>query len=130
MNLHTQFRDRAFLAQWTEKMYQWEWSDFDDFLEKYGPSSNVDAFASYLSTCAFFEGIGLLVKNKLIELELVEELMHSPICMMWEKTEDVTKGFRELYGSSDYWEWYEYLYNELQKLHDKRLHALKKFSWS
>jgi hypothetical protein len=128
MNLHTQFRDRDFLVQWSEKYYNWEWKDFEDFLAKYGPTSNVEAFASYLSTCAFFEGIGILVKNKLVELELVEELMYQPICMMWERTEDVTKGFREIYGSEAFWEWYEYLYNELQKAHNRRISEEKNHS--
>jgi hypothetical protein len=125
MNLHTQFRDKDFLDRWTEKFYHWEWKDFDDYLEKYGPSTNINAFASYTSTCAFFEGIGVLVKNKLVELELVEELMYSPICMMWEKTEEITKGFREHYDSPDFWEWYEYLYDELQKLRKRRQQTQK-----
>lgn len=116
MNLYSHFRDKDFMLQWSEKFFKWSWKDFDDYLEKYGPEKNLEAFASYSSTCAYFEGIGVLVKKKLIDLTIVEELMATPIIWMWEKTESVTKGYRERFNAPQLWEWYEYLYNEMKKL--------------
>lgn len=114
LNVYNQFRDYEFLQRWSETFFKWEWKNFDDFIKKYGPINNIKAFSEYLSMSAYFEGIGVLVKNKLIDIDIVEELMSSPIIWMWEKTESVTNGYREYYNSPELWEWYEYLYTELK----------------
>jgi len=115
MNLYSQFRSAEFLKQWSEKFFNWEWEDFDDFQRKYSASVNVEYFAMYNSTCAFFEGVGVLVKNDLIDIQIVDELMSIPIKWMWEKMKPVTDGYRKLYGDPALWEFYEYLYEELKK---------------
>jgi hypothetical protein len=37
------------------------------------------AFAAYTSTCAYFDGIGVFVKNNLIDIKIVDDLMSTPI---------------------------------------------------
>jgi hypothetical protein len=115
MSLYEQFNNYEWMQRWTEKFYIWEWKDFDDYFEKYGPIKNPNAFSSYNSTCAFFEGIGVLLKNKLIDIEIVTQLIYSPVVWMWEKTESITKGYRERYNAPQLWEYYEYLVNEMRK---------------
>jgi hypothetical protein len=114
-DLYTQFRDFDFMKRWSECYFQWEWKDFDEFIERYGPQNNIEAFALYTSICAYFEGIGVLTKNKLIDITMVDELMATPIIWMWEKTEAITKGYRINFDNPNLWEWYEYLYHKLKK---------------
>jgi hypothetical protein len=113
-DLYSQFRDFNFMKRWSECYFQWEWKDFDEFIERYGPQNNVEAFALYTSICAYFEGIGVLTKNKLIDIKMVNELMATPIIWMWEKTEAITKGYRDNFNNPNLWEWFEYLYHQLK----------------
>ena len=50
------------------EMLNWEWNDFDDFVDKYMVSSSN---AKYLSYFTNLEGLGLLVKNGLLDSNLL-----------------------------------------------------------
>jgi hypothetical protein len=75
--------------------YQWEWKNYDDFMGKYGPESNFEAFAALDSVGAYMEGIGVLVKEKLVDIRLVAILMKSTIMHFWEKLEPVVMELRK-----------------------------------
>jgi len=42
---------------------QQEWTDIDDFMEKYGLENNPEAYSNWMSVASFFHGIGILVKK-------------------------------------------------------------------
>ena len=114
MNLYSQFRAWDFMKPWSEMFFEWQWEDFDDYIERYGPENNTDAFAKYCSIAAYFEGIGVLVKQRLIDIDVVDELMAVPAIWMWDKMEDITMGFRTRFDAPELWEWWEYLYHKLK----------------
>ncbi|NIO38531.1 hypothetical protein GTO27_12665, partial [Candidatus Bathyarchaeota archaeon] len=62
----------------------------------------------------FFEGIGVLLRRKLIDIELVDDLFTAPVKLTWEKVKPIAEELRKR-GLLTAWEWFEYLYNELQK---------------
>jgi len=66
----------------------------------------------------YFKGVGVLVKMKLIDLNLVDELMGTSIRLHWEKSGPIMKEFRTRMWPHAY-EWFEYLYNELKKREQK-----------
>ena len=82
--------------------------DFDDYEKKIG-------WSEVLEVGMFFEGIGVLLKRKLINIDLVDDLFTGPIKMTWEKMEYVTKKARKQRELPTIFEWFEYLYNEMQK---------------
>jgi hypothetical protein len=112
LNLYDQFKSKAFMETWTEMFFEWKWDDYDEFWAKYGPGEP-EEFGKFLSMCAYFEGIGLLVDMKLIDLEIVDKLMAAPIIWMWEKLDSVIFETRKRFNAPRLWEWNEYLYNEL-----------------
>jgi hypothetical protein len=63
----------------------------------------------------FFEGIGILLKRKLIDIELVDDMFTSPIKWSWEKYKDVVLETRKVENQPEIFEWFEYLYNEMKK---------------
>ena len=63
----------------------------------------------------FFEQIGVLLHRKLIDIGLVDDLFSSPIKSTWEKMEPLESVARKYYNSPQIGEWFEYLYNEMQK---------------
>jgi len=116
MQLYSTFCNKEFQKDYAEMLFKHEWRDFDEWMEKYGPQSNLDSFASYVSVPAYFEGIGVLVKRKLLDIELVNDMLSSQIMLFWEKIEDLTSEYRRLMNRPQLWEWYEYLYNEIKKM--------------
>jgi len=97
-----------------------EWKDFKEYWEKYGPFTNPETNAIIASEGGFFEGIGVLVKRKLIDTTLVDDLMAGNIIGYWEKIGPVVKDIRITLNWPQALEWAEYLYNEISKIEHKR----------
>ena len=114
MELYNTWRAPEFRRNWYMIRHIWEWEDFDDFWEKYGPS-DAELSAIRSSVLAFFEGIGVLVKRGLIDMNLVVDLLYTGIKETWEKYEEIIYGWRTKAGIPHIWKNYEYLYNELMK---------------
>jgi len=91
-----------------------EFKDYDDFVKKYGkPFSKNQVPLSLLMVGNYFEQLGVLFRNKLIDAHLIGQLF--PISASWEKMESFVKGLRKEYQSQGYYEWFEYLYDEVKK---------------
>ena len=114
MTVHDHFTSTMFHRQGNAIRYQWEWSDFDDFIEKYGPKNNLEAWSDLLSVFTVFESIGLLVREKLIDVDMVDELMLGLITRTWERIEPVIFEYRERFNWPQAGRSFEYLYNEMK----------------
>jgi hypothetical protein len=73
-----------------------------------------------MTTYAFFEGIGVLVKKGLIDIELVEDLFSQRIIWVWENwAQPGIDQVRTLTNDQTQWDSFEYLYHEMK--HRQRL---------
>ena len=69
----------------------------------------------------YYEGVGVLVKKGLIDLNLVGELMSSHVIRFWDQMESVFKGIRERLNWPEVFQGFEYLYNEIKKYEQQAL---------
>jgi hypothetical protein len=111
MKLYSQFSSLEFQKVWQEVMKR-EAKDYSVYSHEYGT-------AEFLSVGIFFEGIGILLRRKLIDIELVDDMFTSPIKLTWEKVKDVTLEGRRVRNQPEVFEWFEYLYNEMKKREQK-----------
>ena len=75
MNLYEAWRSPDFRKQW-HTIRRLEWRDYDDFSQRYGEKENdIEVISSYTSVMTFFEGIGVLVKNGLVDMNTVYDLL-------------------------------------------------------
>jgi hypothetical protein len=96
------------------KLFSTEFKDYDDFTERYSPLMGEDPVAIALGMIiGFYEGIGILLHRKLVDVNLIEELF--PVDAIWEKIKPLIEGARKQYNLPQLCEWFEYLYNELKK---------------
>lgn len=65
---------------------------------------------------SFFEGIGVLLKRDLIDIEIVDDLLSVAIRGYWKKFECVIVGSREIINEPKMMADTEYLYNEIMKI--------------
>ena len=74
------------------------------------------------SQMSYFEGLGVLLKNKMVDLNTVYDMMGSRIVSIWIKYETVIKGLRaiERGPGPTYSENFEYLANEMIEIRKQR----------
>jgi hypothetical protein len=89
-----------------------EYKDFDDYEKQYG-------WAEVVSIGVFFEGIGILLKRKLANIQLVDDLFTGPVKLTWEKMKPLVVDNRKHWNSPEAYEWFEYLYKEMKKREQK-----------
>ena len=61
----------------------------------------------------FFEGMGMLVKKRLINIDYVDELLSYRIVWWWEKMKPLYERERKLMNNPELYLNTEYLYNEI-----------------
>jgi hypothetical protein len=107
MRLYSQFNSLEF-TKVCEEVLNREAKDYDDYRKKYG-------MAEVTAVGMFFEGIGILLKRGLVDVELVDDMFTTDIKWTWEKLKDLTLVSRKVRNQPEIFEWFEYLYNEMKK---------------
>jgi len=107
MRLYTTFGSKEYLEAYTN-VRTMEFKDYNDFEEKYG-------WTDVSLIGVFFEGVGVLLHRELIDIELVDDLFTGPSKIIWNKIRQLVEVTREKASYPQLYEWFEYLYNELQK---------------
>ena len=82
MNLYESYRSTESRRQSLE-IQSWDWKSPNEFFEKYRQEVNPDAWALWEAKASFFNGIGILLKKGLIDIELLDELLTSSINRHW-----------------------------------------------
>ena len=92
-----------------------EWEDFDDYYRKYGSENNPEAYALRSSMWYRLNGVGLLVKAGLIDVDRVYDLMSETILWQWEKWGDIIIRIREQFNVPGYMDGFEFIADEMVK---------------
>lgn len=118
MHLYETFRSKEFARDYCEILYHHSWKNFDDWSEKYGPK-NLEALSLWVSVPAYFEGVGVLIRRKMIDIALVDDMLSSEILLLWEKIEPIVKEQRTRMNRPQLFEWFEYLYKQMKRREHK-----------
>jgi hypothetical protein len=113
MRLYSTFGSKEFQDAWTriEKIESTEFKNYDEYVEKYGSGD-------YVQCATFFEGIGVLLQKKLIDIKLVDALFSVPLKLMYEGMKPIIEANSEQFHQRVF-EHFEYLYNETRKREQK-----------
>ena len=114
MRLDATFGSKEFQEAWVETL-RMEFKDYEDYLRKYGATSGKPAYVSVNMVANFFEGLGILLRRKLIDIALVDDLFSSDVIITWHKMKPIVEGWRKQFNRPQMSEWFEYLCNEMQK---------------
>jgi hypothetical protein len=99
------------------KLMSLEYDNYDDFKEKHGGLlSEGEAQKAIGIMFGFFEGLGLLLHRRLIDINIVDFITGGSVGvkMLWDKMKPIMEGVSKEYNLRVF-QWTEYLYNELQK---------------
>jgi hypothetical protein len=114
MKLYSTFDSREFQEAWVETL-RMEFSDYEDYLNKYGAASDKPRYVPVNMVAGFFEGLGILLRRKLIDIALVDDLFSSDIVLGWHKMKPIVEGWRKQFNRPQMSEWFEYLHYEMRK---------------
>ena len=107
IRLYSTMGSREFQETW-ERFRAREYEDYKDYGKRHG-------WSEVYQLGLFFEGIGVLLHRRLIDISLVDDLFSTPIKQGWEKMKPMTEDLRTQFERPQIGEWFEYLYNEMQK---------------
>ncbi len=121
LRLYSHFGSREFLEA-RKTVMDLEFEDYNDYVKKYGRFGRIEAVSQ---VCMFFQGMGVLLHRKLLNISLIDELF-SPISIkiIWEKMKPVVEGWRKQFNEPRTLEWFENLYNEMQR-REQRLQQMQ-----
>jgi len=109
MRLYSTFGSKEFQDAWTriERRESIEFKNYNEYVEKYGSGD-------YVQCATFFEGIGVLLQKRLIDIKLVDSLFSVPLKLMYEGMKPIIEANSEQFHQRVF-EHFEYLYNEMKK---------------
>jgi hypothetical protein len=111
MRLYSTFGSKEFQDAWT-RIESIEFKNYDEYVKKCG-------LGDYAQCATFFEGIGVLLQKKLIDINLVDALFSVPLKFMYERMKPIIEGNREQLHNQRVFEHFEYLYNQMKKREQK-----------
>ncbi|MHA1959051.1 MAG: DUF4760 domain-containing protein [Candidatus Thorarchaeota archaeon] len=89
-----------------------------------GIESFVMTDEAVVSVLAFFGGVSVLVDRGLIDINLVADLLSTPIVLAWEAVEPHVIARRRILQRDQLWDWVEYLSRRIQMTPRKTTESL------
>jgi hypothetical protein len=109
MQLFSRFYEPNFWRN-LDEILDYEYESIDELVERYDSQKRPDEASKFKSIASYFYGIGALVKKRLIDIDLVYELMPRMIFRFWEKLKPLEQQMDPKEA-----EMLSNLYNELKK---------------
>jgi len=112
LRLFSKVTDRDFLEAW-QRFSDFDTKDYAALIQRHGSAGffTVDN-QMILKT---LEEVGVLLMRKLIDINLVDPLMHEQICFVWEKAKPFIEDARKTCEMPNLDAGLEYLYSEVRK---------------
>src|SRR5512136_2619485 len=101
MRLYSTFGSKEFQDAWT-RIESTEFKNYDEYVKKCG-------LGDFAQCATFFEGIGVLLQKKLIDINLVDALFSEPLKHMYERMKPIIEGNREQFHDQRVFGNFEYL---------------------
>jgi hypothetical protein len=93
-----------------------EWRDYADYEKKYGSDNNLDNYAKRMSVWKTYNTLGMLVREKLIEPEVLYSITNTNPLLMWSKFKDIIAELQKRYGGGDTLSDLKFLNDELLRI--------------
>lgn len=100
-----------------EKVRDREITNYNDYKKNYG-------FVEVNMICNVYDQVGVLLRRKLVDASLVQDLFGTLIKARWTKFKPLIEDGRKHLGQPDIFNSFEYLYNELQN-REQRLQQIQ-----
>ena len=90
-----------------------EWETVEEYMQKYGPYSNPEAFLHFLKIADVFQASGTFAETGVVDIDRVYNHSGSSIIRAWERMKPIILGLRQQSNSPDIYPQFETLYHML-----------------
>ena len=120
LQLNNVFQDKEAIKDWLDVL-QMQFTDYEDFLEKYDSSVNMENYLQRSRIYRMLNTFGQILKKGLVNPETVfDGIQGDFIEAMWSKHCIVAMEIRQNAHAPHYLEGFEYLAQEMKKIKEKR----------
>ena len=119
MSLHNTLNSMEGMSRYLDTMYM-EWDDYADFERKYGSDNNPKAYLQRITLWHAFNNYGVLLKNGLIDPEMIYDAIGGTTIMYWEKWRPIIMEQRIRYMGPNYVEHWEHLVDVMRSIQVRR----------
>ncbi len=112
------YRDQNEYYKWLQVLHL-EWDDPDDFWEKYSGSTNPEMEAKFGTMFQYYDGLGYLWKEGVIDLRSLAAYFGWGCILMWKRYKPIVESNREHY--LDFCIYWEQLAEALEELIGERI---------
>jgi hypothetical protein len=117
MRLYATFSSNDFQDAWTKVRKRAQEVEGMDNIYEF--EEKVGGLREFNQVSLFFEGVGILLKRKIVDNSMIDDLFGGAITRAWETVRTgIMKGRRQLDDPTIYY-YFEYLYNEMKKREQK-----------
>ena len=116
MQIYDRVNNRDFTRDWGETNYFWKWDDYNDYFKKYG--ANLEEYPKFQNIIDTYEGIGVILQNKLVDPKLIYGVLRVSPLLYWEKFSPLMKKWGADAGESLMYPGFEFLYEEMCKQYE------------
>jgi hypothetical protein len=112
--------DNDFQKSWRNVVWDQRFATQEEWLEKYGPTKNPEAYSNFLTICQYYNHLGILVMENKIPARLIIETV-TPVIILtpWKRIEPIVKRWRMRYQDDTLLAGFELLVNMIQEIHPK-----------
>ena len=119
MDLYKTIASKEFMMDLEHILFNMDFKDREDYYKKFGSDVNPVEHSKVDFMLSYYQGIGLLVRRKLIDPELVYRLMRYGIIAFWDKIKPVVEADRVQLKTPNLFGDIEYLYDLLKSFREK-----------
>jgi hypothetical protein len=120
MRLYSTWGSNEYLEA-LSKFMMTEFKDYNDYKKKYAPTgfSEKPEFIALGKIGTFFQGVGVLLRMKIIDISFAGRLFGRSAIYTWEKMKPLVEGYRREEHAEMFAD-FEYLYNEMTKREQRK----------
>ena len=119
MQIYQRMSSPEYCSDWA-KILNYEWDSFEDFELKYGSDGHPELFGRVASICRGFDGLGFLVKEGLLDVDKVYELLGLAVILQWEKFGEYIKQSRVHFNTHNWMKGFEYIADQTYSIRSQR----------
>ena len=112
MSIYNRFSEREIIEA-ISKVGSSKYENLEDYRNKYG-------FTEVMELSTLFEGLGVLLQQKLIDIKMIDQFFGPTLTFLWDKMKPVIYGMRKSLNEPFYFSHFELIINQLKFYNKKR----------
>ncbi len=116
MQIYDRISNKDFTRDWAELNYFWKWSDNKEYWKKYG--TNLEEYPKFQNIATAYEGIGVVLKNKLVDPKLIYGVVRNDPILIWEKFSPPIREYEAESGEPSVYPGFEFLCKEMNRQYE------------